>query len=127
MLRRFLRSKIHKAHVTHADLEYEGSISIPPELLKSSKILPNEAVEIWNVTNGNRLETYAIEGLSGSKDICINGAAAHLCRPGDVIIIACFSYLTEVDIITHKPTVVFVDSNNKIKQITEEIPGPQKR
>ena len=88
MNRKLLKSKIHGATVTHADLKYEGSITIAPELLKASDIAPYEAVQIWNVTNGNRFETYAIIGDSGSKDISVNGAAARLVQPGDKVIIA---------------------------------------
>jgi len=123
MLRRALRSKIHKAHITHADLQYEGSITIPPALLSASNIMPYEAVHICNVTNGNRLETYAIKG-ENETDISMNGAAAHLCQPGDVIIIACFAYYSSQDLITHSPALIFTDENNRIKSIRNEVAGP---
>ena len=123
--RKVLRSKIHRATVTHADLHYEGSVTIPPELLEASGIMEYEAVSIWNVTNGSRFETYAITGLPGSRDICINGAAAHLTKPGDIVIIACFFDLHEKYVRDYKPKLVFVDSANRISQLRKEIPGPQ--
>jgi aspartate 1-decarboxylase len=123
--RKLLGSKIHRATVTHADLEYEGSITVPPDLLKAANILPYEAVQIWNVTSGTRLETYAVEGTSDSRDICINGAAAHLIKPKEVVIIARFVYLSEADCKNHEPIVVLVDKDNRIKEIRKEIPGPR--
>ena len=121
LYRKMLKSKIHRATVTHAELDYEGSITIPPELLEAANILPNEAVNIWNVTAGTRFETYAITGVAGSSDICINGAAAHLVTPGDLVIIASFIQLAEEHCATHKPTVVFVDESNHMKEIRPEI------
>src|SRR5947209_15119169 len=89
--RRFmLKSKIHRATVTHADVDYEGSVTLDPRLLEAADILPYEKVHVWNVTRGTRLETYAIPGEAGSGVVCINGAAAHLARPGDLVIIATF-------------------------------------
>ena len=119
--RRMLKSKIHRACVTHADLSYEGSITISPQLLNAADILPYEAVNIWNVTAGTRFETYAIEGASNSTDICVNGAAAHLVTPGDIIIIASFIQLSDEFCATLKPTAVFVDSSNRIKEIRPEV------
>jgi aspartate 1-decarboxylase len=121
MSRRMLKSKIHRATVTHADLNYEGSITISPELLAQADILPYESVHIWNVTAGTRFETYAIEGEPHSHRICVNGAAAHLVTPGDLIIIASFIQLEEVKCASHIPTVVFVDERNIIKEIREEV------
>lgn len=128
MYRKFLRSKIHRATVTQADLDYEGSLTLPPNLMRAADVLPHEAVHVWNVTQGTRLETYAIEGVEGSLDICANGAAAHLIRPGDIIIIATFSFI--VDATTPpkvEPRVVFVDANNKMLRVGCEIPGPRRR
>lgn len=125
MLRKVLHSKIHRAKITHADIAYEGSISLPPELLEAADIYEHEAVWIWNITNGNRFETYTICGQPGSTDISINGAAARLVTPGDLIIVACFSQLTPEEILTHEPKVVFVDENNRIKEKRKEIPGPR--
>ena len=119
--RRMLKSKIHRACVTHADLDYEGSITISPQLLEASNILPYEAVNIWNVTAGTRFETYAIEGESNSTEICVNGAAAHLVTPGDIIIIASFIQLIEEQCQAHIPTVVFVDEHNRMREIRPEI------
>lgn len=121
MYRRMLKSKIHRACVTHADLDYEGSITISPELLEASNILPYEAVNIWNVTAGTRFETYAIEGLPNSTEICVNGAAAHLVTPGDIIIIASFIQLEEEQCREFIPTVVFVDEYNQKREIRPEV------
>ena len=118
--RRMLKSKIHRATVTHADLDYEGSITIAPELLEAANILPYEAVNVWNVTAGTRFETYAIEGLSNSTAICVNGAAAHLVTPGDIIIIASFIQLEDRLCSQLIPKVVFVDDRNQIKEFRAE-------
>lgn len=120
MYRKMLKSKIHRARVTHADLEYEGSITLAPELLTASNILPFEAVNVWNVTAGTRFETYAIEGISGSSAVCVNGAAAHLVTPGDIIIIASFIQLAEEHCQSFIPTVVFVDELNKVRELRSE-------
>lgn len=129
MYRKFLRSKIHRATVTHADLDYEGSLTLPPPLMRAADILPHEAVQVWNVTRGSRLETYAIGGDQQSLDISANGAAAHHIRPGDIVIIATFQFL--VDAAEHpetaEPNVVFVDGQNRILNIGEEVPGPNRR
>lgn len=125
--RKMLRAKIHRAFVTQAAVDYEGSITIPPELLQASDIRPYEAVSVWNVTSGSRFETYAIAGLPNSADICVNGAAAHLVTPGDRIIIAAFVDMPEEKIPQHKPKLIFVDKNNKDFREEEEIPGPLRR
>jgi len=122
--RKLLGSKIHNATVTQADLKYEGSITLSPELIEAANFIPHEAVQIWNSTTGTRLETYVIKGQSGSRDICINGAAAHLVKPGDVVIIARFVHIAEVDCRNFEPIVVFVDESNRIVQKRKEIPGP---
>ena len=126
MYRKFLRSKIHRATVTQADLHYEGSLTIPPDLMLAAGIAPFESVHVWDVTRGTRLETYAILGEQGSTDLCINGAAAHLVRPGDVIIIATFGLIAETnnEVRVPEPKVVFVDANNRITYTGREIPGP---
>lgn len=121
LCRRMLKSKIHRATVTHADLDYEGSITIPPELLLAADILPYEAVSVWNVTAGTRFETYAIEGKKNSTAICVNGAAAHLVTPGDLIIIATFVQLDAEQCKNYQPAVVFVDSQNQHTVTREEI------
>ena len=122
-----LKSKIHRACVTQADLDYEGSITISPELLKAANILPYEAVNVWNVTAGTRFETYAITGEKGSTDICVNGAAAHLVTPGDLVIIASFTQILEEDCAALVPTVVFVDQFNRLKEIRPEVLGVKNR
>lgn len=123
--RKLLRCKIHRATVTQADLHYEGSITIAPELLEAAGIVPYEAVQVWNVTRGTRFETYAITGLPKSRDICVNGAAAHLVEPGDLVIIACFGDFPESQVATHEPTVIFVDERNQIREQRAEIAGPR--
>ena len=122
--RKMLRAKIHRATVTHADLEYEGSISIPPDLMEAGEFLEYEAVNVWNVTRGTRFETYAILGQLGSRDIAVNGAAAHLAKPGDVIIIAAFTEMEEELAASHRPRLVFVDKNNRKQPDRKEVPGP---
>lgn len=113
MHRILLRSKIHRARVTEADLDYEGSIAIDQDLLDLADIVPFEKVEIYDVTNGNRLETYAISGARGSGEICVNGAAARLVRPNDLVIICCYGMFAEQDIRKHKARIVLVDENNR--------------
>lgn len=121
--RRIFKSKIHRAIVTQADLEYEGSLSVDRSLLQSADILPWEEVHVWNVTRGTRLTTYAIEAPAGSGVVCANGAAAHLVDPGDRIIIATFAYMTEVPE-GYEPVVVRVDDANRIVSVAPEVPGP---
>jgi aspartate 1-decarboxylase len=123
--RRMLRAKIHRATVTEANLHYEGSITIPPDLLEHSGIVEYEAVNVWNVTRGTRFETYAITGLEGSRDICVNGAAAHLASPGDIVIIASFAEVPESLVREFRPTIVFVDKDNRVTETGHEIPGPR--
>ncbi|MCP3099756.1 aspartate 1-decarboxylase [Myxococcus sp. K15C18031901] len=128
MRRILFKSKIHRATVTQADLDYEGSVTIDQDLLRAADILPFEKVAVWNVTRGTRLETYALEGESGSGVICINGAAAHLNQPGDLVILATFAEVEESEVPTWKPTVIFVDAKNRVVPgVTEEIPGPARR
>ncbi len=117
MTRTFLRSKIHRATVTQADLDYEGSITIDRDLIDAAGMHPYEKVEIYDVTNGNRLETYVIEGEAGAGQIGINGAAAHLVRPGDKVIIACYGQFDETEIARHEPKLVFVDEKNRIREL----------
>jgi aspartate 1-decarboxylase len=121
--RKMLKSKIHRATVTEADLDYEGSITISPELLKAANILPYEAVNVWNVTAGTRFETYAITGEPGSSELCVNGAAAHLVTPGDLVIIATFTQVLEEECTQVNPTVVFVDQFNRMKEMRPERAG----
>jgi aspartate 1-decarboxylase len=117
-------SKIHRATVTGADVDYEGSVTIDQDLLDAAGILEWEEVHVWDVTNGARLATYAISGERGSGDVCINGAAAHLVRPGDLVILATFADMDDAAARTHTPTVVFVDGDNRVREMRAEVPGP---
>ena len=122
------KSKIHRATVTHADLEYEGSVSISGELMDAAEILEHEKVHIWNVTRGTRLETYALRGDDDSGIICINGAAAHLMNPGDKVIIATFAEVPQAEAASWVPTVVLVDEENRaIDPQYKELAGPRRR
>ena len=123
--RRMLSSKIHRATITHADLQYEGSLTIPPDLMREADILEYESILVWNITNGSRFETYAIAGIEGSRDICANGAAAHLCEPGDLVTVASFSFINEAEARDHKPRLVFVDENNCSLPNRMETAGPR--
>ena len=128
MQRTFFRSKIHRATVTHADLEYEGSVTIDAALMEAATIWEHEAIHVWNITRGTRLVTYAIEGARGSGIICINGAAAHLCKPGDKVILATFAELTESEARAHRPSVVLVDGDNRpVAKDVAEVAGPARR
>ena len=109
-----LKAKIHRAVVTQADLDYVGSITIDSDLLRESGILEYEKVEIADIDNGNRFETYAIAGEAGSGVICLNGAAARCVEVGDKIIIMAYAYMTPEEARNHKPAVIFVDENNRI-------------
>jgi aspartate 1-decarboxylase len=114
MYRTLLRSKIHRARVTEADLDYEGSLTIDQDLMDAAEIVPYEAIDILDITNGSRLTTYAIVGQRGSGTICVNGAAAHLVNPGDLIIIVCYGQFDEAEVHAHRPRIVLVDEHNRI-------------
>ncbi len=120
MMRRMFLAKIHRATVTEANLDYTGSITIDGELLKASGILPYEVVEIWNTTNGERFNTYVIEGAAGSGVICLNGAAARKVAVGDKVIIADYVHVTEEEARNWKPTVVLVDDDNRIIEVRKD-------
>lgn len=124
MTRKMLRAKIHRATVTDANVDYEGSVTIDRALMDRIDLLPGEAVAIWNVTNGERLETYAVAGPPESGVICVNGAAAHKVRPGDLVIIAAYTWMEEAAARRHEPKVVFVDARNREKELRPEIAGP---
>jgi aspartate 1-decarboxylase len=126
MNRKMLKSKIHRATVTGADLHYEGSITIDKDLLEASDIIPYEAVAVWNVTNGNRFETYAIEGERGSGVICINGAAARMVSPRDLVIVASFVDMENSEALKHEPKLVFVDDKNRMLPTRAEVAGQGK-
>ena len=113
MQRQMLKSKIHRATVTACDVDYIGSVTVDTDLLAQADILPNELVHIWDITNGARLVTYALEGEAGSGDIQINGAAALLCDIGDKVIVASYANYDEADMETYAPVVVHVDDENR--------------
>jgi aspartate 1-decarboxylase len=122
------KSKIHRATVTHADLEYEGSVTIAGDLMDAANILEHEQVHIWNVTRGTRLVTYALRGDRGSGIICINGGAAHRNGPGDKVVIATFAEIEEHEAKGWQPTVVLVDANNEVVDGEyRETAGPKRR
>ena len=120
MLRKLLRSKIHRARVTQADLNYEGSITIDTDLMNEAKMVPFEVVDVLNVSNGNRLTTYVIPGVAGSRKICINGAAARLVKVDDVVIICCYGQFNEEEVENHSAQIVLVDDDNKITRNVEK-------
>ncbi len=123
MRRIMMKSKLHRATVTQANLEYVGSITIDKDLMEAADLLPNEKVQIVDNNNGNRLETYVIEGERGSGIIGLNGAAARQVYPGDKIIIISYAELEDADARAHEPTVVFVDDNNRVADIGPEVAG----
>ncbi|HEY5999453.1 MAG TPA: aspartate 1-decarboxylase [bacterium] len=118
MMRVLLKAKIHRATVTDRSLDYEGSITIDQDLMDAVGLLPNEQVQVYNVTNGERFETYAIAGQRGSGTICVNGAAAHLAENGHKIIIANYGLFAETEIVGFKPRVALVDAANRITKLT---------
>ncbi|MFD7131675.1 aspartate 1-decarboxylase [Streptomyces sp. NPDC059894] len=127
MLRTLFKSKIHRATVTQADLHYVGSVTIDADLLDAADLLPGELVHIVDITNGARLETYVIEGERGSGVVGINGAAAHLVHPGDLVIIISYAQVTDAEARTMQPRVVHVDRDNRIVSLgadpAEPVPG----
>ena len=116
MIRTMLKSKIHRVTVTEANLEYEGSVTIDRTLLEAADLLPYEQVQIYDCTNGNRLTTYAIPGEPDSGEICINGAAAHRIKPGDVVIIASYAQLDDASCRGWQARRVFVDGANRLRE-----------
>ncbi|MFH0887290.1 MAG: aspartate 1-decarboxylase [bacterium] len=114
MFREMCRAKIHRLRVTETNVDYEGSITLDEALLKEADILPGEKVQVVNVNNGNRFDTYVIKGGSGSGTVCINGAAARLCAVNDVVIVISYATMEEGEARTFKPNIVIVDNINKI-------------
>ena len=113
MQRTMLKSKIHRATVTGANLDYQGSVTIDPLLMEAADVLHHERIEIYNVTNGERFATYAIPGTRGKGEICINGAAAHKASTGDIVILATYAEYDHQELRRHKPAVIFVDEKNR--------------
>ncbi|HZG55091.1 aspartate 1-decarboxylase [Paenibacillus sp.] len=120
MFRTMMKSKIHRAVVTEANLNYVGSITIDEDLMDATDILPNEKVQVVNNTNGARLETYVIPGPRGEGTICLNGAAARLVQPGDVVIIISYAMMTEEQARSYKPKVAIMDGHNRIVRTADE-------
>lgn len=123
MFRMMMNSKLHRATVTEADLNYVGSITIDSDLLDAAGMYPNEKVHVVNNNNGARFETYIIAGERGSGVICVNGAAARLVQRGDVVIILSYIYMTDEEARTHEPTVLIMDDKNEVKEIIREKQG----
>lgn len=120
MLRTMMKSKIHRATVTQADLHYVGSVTVDEDLMDAADLLPGEQVAIVDVTNGARLETYVIPGERGSGVIGINGAAAHLVHPGDLVILISYAQMDEDELRRYAPRVVFVDEGNRIAELGDD-------
>lgn len=124
MIRTLLKSKIHRATVTQADLDYVGSITLDRDLMELADILPHEQVDVLNITNGNRLTTYAIPGPAGSGVVGINGAAAHLVNPGDLVIVVTYAQYDAAEIRQHEPKVLIVDEKNRIVPVGDPASQP---
>lgn len=114
MLRMMCKSKIHRATVTGADLNYIGSITIDPELMEAADLLEYEQVHVVNINNGARFETYVIPGTPGEGEICLNGAAARLAQPGDKVIVISYAQYSEAELAEHRPVFIFVDDQNRL-------------
>lgn len=121
-MRTMLKSKIHRATCTGADINYEGSITIDPVLMHAADIIPFEQVHVVDITNGSRLVTYAIEGEPNSGDVVLNGAAARLVTKGDLVIILSYNDVRQEDLPDYRPTLVYVDGENRIVNVAEEVP-----
>jgi aspartate 1-decarboxylase len=120
-----MKSKLHRATVTAANLHYVGSITVDRLLMDAVGILENEKVQVVDVSNGQRLETYALAGPAGDGDICLNGAAARLVQPGDKVIIMAYALVTEEEARTHRPRVALLDGKNRLERMLEEGPRQQ--
>ena len=122
MQRIMLKAKLHRVHVTHAELHYEGSCAIDDDLLDAADMREYQQIDIYNVTNGERFTTYAIRAQRGSGVISVNGAAAHKADPGDILIIATYAMYTELELQKFHPSLVYVDEHNRIVAQRDEIP-----
>ena len=123
MLRTFLRAKIHRATVTASDLDYVGSVTLDADLMEAADLDHLERVEIWDVTSGSRVTTYAMRGRRGTGEVQINGAAAHHIRPGDLIIVAAYAHLDRTEVPGHRARVVLVDGDNRVVEVRETGPA----
>ena len=119
-MRTMLKGKIHRAHVTRANVDYEGSITLDPELMDAADVLPFEQVHVLDITNAARLQTYAIEGRRGSGEVVINGAAARMVGEGDLVIVLTYHTVSEEDARSLRPRLVYVDGANRIKRVGSE-------
>lgn len=117
-----LKAKLHRARVTHAELNYEGSCAIDANLLDAAGILPYEQIQIYNVSNGERFTTYAICAEAGSATISVNGSAAHRAKPGDIVIICAYGQMNAAEAVNHKPRLVYLDERNQITCTSNAIP-----
>ncbi len=122
MQRTLLRAKLHRVHVTHSELDYEGSVAIDGRLLDAADIREYERIDVYNIKNGERFSTYAIRAEEGSGIISVNGAAAHKASPGDLLIICAFAVLEEKELALFKPRLVYVDAQNRITHTRHSIP-----
>ena len=122
MIRTMLQGKLHRVKVTHADLHYEGSCAIDQDFLDAAGILENEAIDIWNVTNGKRFSTYAIAAERGSRIISVNGAAAHCASVGDILIIASFVTMSDEEARSWQPNIAYFEGDNEMKRQAKAIP-----
>src|SRR4051812_30830467 len=114
--RSMLKSKLHRATVTEANVDYEGSLTIDADLLEAGDVVPFEEIHVWNVTRGSRFRTYAMAGPAGSGVVCVNGAGAHLAKPGDLIIVATFTQLDDAAARLHRPLVVLLGDDNRVRE-----------
>ncbi len=119
MQRLMFKSKIHRATVTSTNVDYEGSLTVDEDLLDAADILPHEQIHVWDVSNGARLVTYALPGVRGSGEVCVNGAGAHLIKTGDLVIVATYAAMNSRKARKHAPTIVLVDPENKIREADE--------
>jgi aspartate 1-decarboxylase len=121
MLREMLRAKVHRATVTETNVNYEGSLTLDAALMRAAGMVAYERIDVYNADSGARFSTYLIEGEPDSGVVCVNGAAAHLAKPGERIIIACYASLSPEEMRTHRPIVVLVNAANRVKEIRHEI------
>ena len=122
MQRTMLKSKLHRVHVTHAELHYEGSCAIDDDLLDAADIKEYQQIDIYNITNGERFTTYAIRAQRGSGIISVNGAAAHKAKPGDLLIVASYAMYNEIELQKYRPLLVYVDEHNRVIAQRDRIP-----
>lgn len=120
-MRTMLKSKIHRATVTGADIDYEGSITLDPVLMEAADIIPYEQVHVLDINNGARLTTYAIEGTPGAGEVVLNGAAARLVHAGDLVIVLTYGQFQEEEARSHWPKLVYVDKDNRVVRVAEEV------